>query len=148
MADVSGILNKREAYYGSYSGTVTKYSGVMMSSRMDLVGAGRDLGKGNLTGAAEKVGLKPSAPAEQKTAKHQMTLQITPDKVLAKIDGKQLADCDYTVGIQGGGSPRLIAGNMTFSVIIQDATADGAKAQNVFVDLSSSIADGGDLTRN
>jgi hypothetical protein len=144
---------KRESYYGKYAGTVKKLG---MESRMVDQGGGfaqqikdsiPEFGSGKIVGGTQTaLGVK-KAPQKDTSTTHKMTVEVTPSKVTAFLDGKELSDCRYSVGVEGGGVPRLISGDMDFSATIGESTPDGQRAQTLMIGLSSGAGDGGDIKR-
>jgi hypothetical protein len=141
---------KRESYYGKYAGTVKRLgmeSRTMGSFAQNIKDSIPEFSTGKVVGGTQTaLGVK-KAPEKDTSTKHAFTLVVTPSKVLAHIDGKELSDCGYQVGVEGGGVARLIAGDMDFSAVIQQSTPDGKRAQTLSISLSDGVGNGGDIKR-
>ncbi|SDJ62645.1 hypothetical protein SAMN04488074_102557 [Lentzea albidocapillata subsp. violacea] len=143
---------KRESYYGKYAGTVKRLgveSQIVDSTgfAQNLVNSIPEFTTGQVVGGTKTaLGVKP-APQKDTSTTHKMTLEVTSSKVVAIIDGKELSDCGYQVGVVGGGVARLIAGDMDFSAVIGDSTPDGKVAKTLLISLSDGPGNGGTLKR-
>ncbi|TCO58317.1 hypothetical protein [Actinocrispum wychmicini] len=142
---------KRESYYGRYVGTVKRLGA---ESRVVDTGIGQNLmnsipefATGQVVGGTKTaLGVKP-APQKDTSTTHKMTLEVTSSKVVAIIDGEELSDCGYQVGVEGGGVARLISGDMDFSAVIGESTPDGKTAKTLLISLSDGYGNGGPLKR-
>jgi hypothetical protein len=143
--------SKRESYYGKYAGTVKRLGAeshvVNMGISQNLVNAIPEFTTGQVVGGTKTaLGMKP-APQKDTSTTHRMTLEVTSSKVVAIIDGKELSDCGYQVGVEGGGVARLISGDMDFSAVIDESTPDGKTAKSLLISLSDGHGNGGTLQR-
>lgn len=144
---------QRETYYGKYSGTITKLGleeQVSMSSSFNIgqnlaQGAGQAVSGHPVQGTKTAMGLQ-QQPKKDTGTKHKLIVEVTADKIVAKLDGKELSDCGYKVGVEGGGAARLLANDMDVSLTIAELTPDGKNAQKFFASLNDP-GDAGELIR-
>lgn len=149
---IESLYGKREAYYGKYSGKVTKQdpmastdssTGSFVENLKDSI---PEYTTGKVVGGTQTaLGIK-KVPKKDTSTTHTLTVEINSSKIVAMLDGKELSDCGYKVGVEGGGIARLLANDMDVSLTIEEATPDGTKAQKVYASLNTP-GDGGQLTR-
>lgn len=152
--DPNTLRNKRETYLGKYVGTVRKLGPESHIVNTDpsnflsnLKDAVPEVATGQVVqGAKTAMGLKKKPQEKDTSTTHKMVVEITTDKIMATVDGEELSDCGYKVGVEGGGVPRLLANDMDVSLVIEEFTADETRAQKVNAGLNSP-GDGGILTR-